>query len=110
MTWFTIYHEEKNLVSVIERYRKEVRRVNSVLESVLKENSGGWLVGDKCTVADLSFVIWTDVVAHWTVAMDKDFDLEKEFPTVNAWFTKMMKMPGVEKVTKEREAAKMRFK
>lgn len=63
LTWFTIYHEEKNLTSVIERYRKEVDRVNGVLEGVLAKNNG-WLTGEKCTVADLSFVIWIDVIVR----------------------------------------------
>lgn len=46
---------------MIDRYRNEVNRVNGVLEKVLKDNNG-WLTGEKCTVADLSFVIWIDVI------------------------------------------------
>ena len=37
-----------------ERYQKEILRVWGVLESVLKNRE--WLVGDKCTIADLSFI------------------------------------------------------
>lgn len=48
---------------MIERYRNEVNRVNGVLEGVLKKNDG-WLTGEKCTVADLSFVIWLDVIVR----------------------------------------------
>ena len=37
-----------------ERYQKEILRVWGVLESVLKDHE--WLVGGKCTIADLSFI------------------------------------------------------
>jgi glutathione S-transferase len=47
------YHPEK-VPSAIERYQKEMLRVLGVLESVLSKQP--WLVGDKMTVADLSFV------------------------------------------------------
>ena len=39
---------------IIERYQKEILRVLSVLEEVLSKRD--WLVGGKCTVADISFV------------------------------------------------------
>ena len=48
-----IYSEEK-IPSVIERYQREIVRILGVLESVLSARR--WLVGDKCSVADLSFV------------------------------------------------------
>ena len=53
--WFSYFHEEK-IPSAIERYKKEIQRVWSVLESVLKEKE--WLVAGKCTVADLSFITY----------------------------------------------------
>lgn len=108
-SWFVYYHKEKNITSVIERYRTEVRRINRVLEGVLSQN-GGWLVGGKCTVADLSFVIWTDVIAEWKPVMGEGFDLETESPHVYKWYKAMMALPGVDSVRQEREDAKMRFK
>lgn len=48
-----LYHAEK-IPSAIERYQKETLRVFSVLEGVLSKQD--WLVGGKCTIADLSFV------------------------------------------------------
>ena len=47
------YHSE-HIPSAIERYQKEVLRVLGVLDGVLSKRE--WLVGDKCTIADLSFV------------------------------------------------------
>jgi glutathione S-transferase len=47
------FHHEK-LPSARERYVKEVERVIGVLNSVLEGKN--WLVGDKCTYADLVFI------------------------------------------------------
>lgn len=51
--WFTRLHSEQ-LPSAQERYRNEIKRVWSVLESVLSKQE--WLVGGKCTIADMSFI------------------------------------------------------
>ncbi|CAL8576696.1 Transcriptional regulator ure2 [Xanthoria parietina] len=55
--WFNVLHPEK-LPSAIERYSNEVKRVLGVLEQALRGKQ--WLVGDKCTYADLAFVTWND--------------------------------------------------
>ena len=44
------------MASALERYQKEVLRVLGVLDSVLSKKQ--WLVGDKCSVADLSFITY----------------------------------------------------
>lgn len=51
--WFTDYHPEK-VPSAIERYTNETLRILGVLDSVLSKRK--WLVADKLTIADLSFV------------------------------------------------------
>ena len=51
---FTRYHPEK-LPSAIERYKEEILRVFGVLDSVLAKQP--WLVGNKMTIADLSFAV-----------------------------------------------------
>lgn len=51
--WFVRYHSEQ-IPSAQERYRNEIKRVLSVLESVLSKQE--WLVGGKPTIADISFV------------------------------------------------------
>ena len=51
--YFMLYNEEK-IPSAIERYQREIVRVLGALERVLSTRR--WLVGDKCSVADLSFV------------------------------------------------------
>ena len=51
--WFTRLHSEQ-IPSAQERYRNEIKRVWGVLESVLSKQE--WLVGGKCTIADMSFI------------------------------------------------------
>ena len=51
--YFTNFHSEK-LPSAVERYRSEIVRVCGVLDGVLAKRE--WLVGNKPSVADLSFV------------------------------------------------------
>ena len=50
-----MYHAEK-IPSAIERYQKEIIRVLGVLESVLSKQE--YLVGNKLTIADLSFITY----------------------------------------------------
>jgi len=47
-----------------------------------------WLVGDSCSLADLSFLTWANVVDRIGV------DLETEFPEVQKWVDNMMARPG----------------
>ena len=53
VAWFLRLHPEK-VPSAVERYRNEVKRVLSVLESVLSKQE--WLVGGRLTIADITFV------------------------------------------------------
>ena len=54
-THFTRFAPEGNQYSC-DRYRNEVRRLYRVLELQIASSKSGWLVGDRCTIADL---------AHW---------------------------------------------
>jgi glutathione S-transferase len=57
--WFSYVHSSK-LPSAISRYRNEIRRVLGVLNTALEGKS--YLVGDKVTIADLSFVPWHSII------------------------------------------------
>ena len=48
-----------------------------VLEEVLSKQE--YLVGDKVTVADLSFIPWNAGVVNWLIP---DIDLEKNYPAL----------------------------
>lgn len=49
------------------------------------KNSDVWLVGESCSIADLSYLTWT------RTAHRLDIDLEAEFPEVHSWMQAMMR-------------------
>ncbi|KAI4218466.1 MAG: hypothetical protein L6R36_008938, partial [Xanthoria steineri] len=81
---FNVLHPEK-LPSAIERYSTEVKRVLGVLEQSLRGKP--WLVGGKCTYADLAFVTWNDRMDM--VLGVPDSKPLQEFPNVEAWHDRM---------------------
>ena len=72
--WFQNYHAEKS-PSAIERYNNEIKRVFGVLDAVLSKQN--YLVGDKVTIADLSFIPWNTAVVTGLIP---DIDVEKNYP------------------------------
>ena len=76
MAWFKNSHPE-NVPSAIERYQNEIKRVFGVLDSVLSTNK--YLVGDKVTIADLSFIPWNAGVVDWLVP---DINMEGNYPSL----------------------------
>lgn len=59
--WFSNEHKDK-VDSVIKRFSDDVVRIASIMEHHLKTGRGGYLVGDKCTYADLVFVPWNNKI------------------------------------------------
>lgn len=57
----------------------------SVLELGLKASGTGWLVGDKCTFADLSFVTWNLVGEGLLAELGRSGGLEQKYPLYAAW-------------------------
>ncbi|KDQ51749.1 hypothetical protein JAAARDRAFT_40773 [Jaapia argillacea MUCL 33604] len=97
--WFKLFHSEK-IPSAVERYQNEAKRVISVLEGVLSKSE--WLVGDKYTIADLSFITWHVGAVN---ALLENYDISKEAPHVDAWAKKIQARPAVAKVFAEKAAA-----
>ena len=91
-------HPEK-LPSAIERYSNEVKRVLGVLEQSLRGKQ--WLVGDKCTYADLAFVTWNDRMDM--VLGVPDSKPLQEFPNVEAWHNRMVGRESFRKAMEVRE-------
>ena len=75
--WFQKAHPEK-IPSAVERYNNEIKRVFGVLDAVLSNQK--YLVGDKLTVADLSFVPWNSGVINWLGV--PDLDVDKDYPAL----------------------------
>ena len=74
--WFQNYHAEK-IPSAIERYNNEIKRVFGVLDGVLSKQK--YLVGDKVTIADLSFIPWNAAVVNRLIP---DIDIETNYPAL----------------------------
>jgi len=93
--WFMKWHHEC-LPSAIKRYQDEILRVFSVLERIF--NRRDWLIGNKPTIADLSFVRYNEYAV--TELLGDDFDFAARFPKTAAWHKKLMERPAVAKVNK----------
>jgi glutathione S-transferase len=100
LRWFTFSHPEK-LLSAVERYVNEIRRMSRVLDGHLVGRQ--CLVGDKCTYADIAFVTWQQSINK---AVGDSFDHTREYPNVQTWLERLLGRPSVKKVSEER-AAKM---
>lgn len=99
--WFSFFHPEKNLTSVLERYSNEIKRVVGVIDRHLKKQGTEYLVGDKCTFADLAFVMW-----HQTMPRLVDgWDYQTEVPTFHAWNERLQSRPAVKKIFEEKAKA-----
>ena len=68
----------------------ETRRLYGVLDKHLAEGNKEYLVGNKCTIADIAHWGWISSAAWAGV------DIE-EFPALKAWEERMLARPGVEK-------------
>jgi glutathione S-transferase len=97
-TWFQVFHPEK-VPSAVERYQNEIVRVNGVLDSALQGKE--WLVGDKCTYADLAFVTWATIGK----AMDGGKG-EGKHPAFDKWYAKLMERESVKKAYADQAEAK----
>ncbi|ATZ51764.1 Bcgst21 [Botrytis cinerea B05.10] len=101
--WFTKMHSEK-VDSVIDRFLAQIKRVLYVLDRHLKGKE--WLVGDKCTYADLSFVMWNEGIPWIFGDRAGELEMEKDYPNFFAWHTRLMERPSVKKVFEDKAAAK----
>jgi glutathione S-transferase len=74
--------QEPKIQIAIDRYINEIRRVSGVLDGVLAERK--YLVGNKCTFADLAFITWQRSILRII-----DYDQAKDFPNLQAWIDRM---------------------
>jgi len=86
---FTRYASE-DIPYGINRYQNEARRLYRVLDTHLKNSSSGYLVGDRCTIADIAHYGWI-ASAFWA-----GVDI-KEFPALEAWEERMASRPAVQR-------------
>ena len=93
--WFKMGHPEK-VESAIDRYVKEIHRVSQVLDTHLKERE--YLVGDKCSYADLAFIPWQAAAKE---TFPDVLDLANDFPNLEAWYQRLLARPAADEVMKE---------
>lgn len=91
--WFQHLHPEK-IPSAIERYASEITRVLGVIEKVLaaKPADAQWLVGDKMTFADMSFVPWNFRLSE--VLVQSWDEVWEGLPHARAWHERMAELPS----------------
>ncbi|KAG9228904.1 glutathione S-transferase Ure2-like protein [Amylocarpus encephaloides] len=93
--WFKKFHPEP-IPGALARYVAETNRVSAVLEKYLGEQKdqygsaagfdGPWLVGNKFSYADASFLLWHVVIQM--VVSTEEFD-EDEYPILKDWAARM---------------------
>ena len=77
---------------------REIERVRGVLDKYLEGRS--WLVGDKCTVADLSWAMWENVVE--LVLQMRGTKFETEYPNYDRWWASLKDRKTVKKAIEMR--------
>ncbi|KZF23494.1 glutathione S-transferase Ure2-like protein [Xylona heveae TC161] len=98
--WFSNFHPEK-LPSAIERYQNEIQRVLGVLDHALEGKQ--YLVGEKCTYADISFVSWNSLLPWLLTGVE--VDIAKKFPNYHAWNERVTNRPAVQKTIEVKKVA-----
>ncbi|KAH9873373.1 hypothetical protein J1614_005771 [Plenodomus biglobosus] len=74
----------------VNRYQNETRRLYGVLDKHLASDNRSYLVGDKCTIADVSHYGWVAAAGWAGINID-------DYPALKAWEERMVARPGVEK-------------
>lgn len=98
--WFVHFHSER-IASATDRYLNEIKRVTKVLDGILEGKD--YLVGNKCTYADLSFIPWF-IMVPWIGKNGELADLEKDHPNYARWLKSLTERPAVKKVLEARAA------
>ena len=109
-TWFLFAHPEK-IPSAQDRYFKEIARVTAVLDGLLSDKE--YLVGGKCSYADLAFIPWYQLVpfieSKVTEEQKEMLKLDEKYPHYAKWMKAMLERPAVKKVLADKaEAAKQK--
>jgi len=101
--WFQNFHPEKNITSAIDRYRDIVFKVFNTLNTHLEGKT--YLVGEKCTIADLSFLPWDHMLSRVLGDKYNAAEIEKSYPNYVAWNKRLNARPAVKKALADKDAA-----
>ena len=78
-------------------YVKDFRRILKLMDDELVDKT--WLVGDKCSAADLSFVSFHSRIDF--IMRDDAPKIETEYPNVDAWYKRLAQRETVKKVLED---------
>lgn len=95
--WFERYHPEK-VPSAQQRYKDQALRVFDVLNRALEGRD--YLVGDKCTYADISFIPWNAQIQGLKGDLEAS-ELEKKYPNFARWHNACTARKAVKEVLEE---------
>ncbi|KPM44376.1 hypothetical protein AK830_g2176 [Neonectria ditissima] len=93
VAWFYFFHPE-DVPTAKVRYQEQMVRVVQVLDKILEGKE--WLVGGKCTYADLAFVPWNTFVPAVGNTVEK-YEIETKYKNYWAWHQRMLARPAVQK-------------
>jgi glutathione S-transferase len=97
-------HHSEPVPSAIERYQTEAIRILTVLNTALEGKE--YLVGGKCTAADLEFLTWLAALL-WVFGDElSSMDFATTHPNYHAWFERLMARESVQKVFSDKKKAK----
>lgn len=81
----------------IQRYQAETKRLYGVLDKHLQEAGTDYIVGDKCTIADIAIWPWI-TLARWALGGDPPPAQPLDaFPALKDWEERMLRREGVKK-------------
>jgi glutathione S-transferase len=89
-----MFHPEKNLTSVLDRYKNEIKRVSGVIDAHLKKQGTAYLLSDSVKFMDLAFIPWFKIAG----SLMADWDYKTELPNFAKWNESLSTRPAVTKV------------
>lgn len=92
-SWFELFHPER-IPSAIDRYRSEIKRVIGVIDSHLIKQKTKYLVGDKCTYADLMFIPYFRSLA---TVFAPEID-QTQWKAYSSWLERVSSRPATARV------------
>ena len=72
-----------------------------VLDTGLKRNGTGWLVGDKMTYADLCFVTWAGTGDGILKDLGKTEGMGEKYPNYTGWMNAMRERPVAKRIQED---------
>lgn len=78
-----------------------MERVIGVVELGVSRNASGWLVGDKFTYADPSFITWAGVADGLFKELKKDGGMAEKYHKYHTWMAAMSARPVIQKMLRE---------